>query len=507
MKLARVGETGLVSRRLPGCHDPVGLHAALAGSGAAPLLFRRTGGRALILVDSALRLEATGLSASITATSEGGVLLLDLLAVRLADHLQERGERTLHLDYPRSDHSDEAARAAAPTPLDALRAIALGISPLDRDEPFALLTAGVAGFDHVDMVEALAPRAPGEFPDLVFLLAETLIVIEPCGAARVLAMAAGSDDERVAHRHYHLAAERLSRLVDRCASARPPRDDIAPAGVEAEPDLDDTAFAGAVETIKSHIAAGDIFQAVPSRAFSTPCADPLAAFRRLVAADPSAYQFAFDSGHGLLFGASPETALELRRDGDSHIVAVSPIAGTRPRGATPDEDDCQEADLRLDAKEIAEHLMLVDLARNDVARVCRSGTRRVPRLLAVERFARVMHLVSTVEGELEPGRDAIDAMRACLNVGTLSGAPKLRAIELIRTVEPKARGPYGGAIGWIAGDGSMDSAVVIRSALVRGGVATVRAGAGVVQDSDPAAEAAETRAKAGAVLAALGAMA
>jgi len=151
--------------------------------------------------------------------------------------------------------------------------------------------------------------------------------------------------------------------------------------------------------------------------------------------------------------------------------------------------------------------MLVDLARNDVARVCRSGTRRVARLLGVERFARVMHLVSTVEGELDEGRDAIDAIRACLNVGTLSGAPKLRAIELIRSVEPSPRGPYGGAIGWIAADGSMDSAVVIRSALIRDGIATVRAGAGVVQDSDPAAEATETRVKASAVLAALGAAA
>jgi anthranilate synthase component 1 len=149
-------------------------------------------------------------------------------------------------------------------------------------------------------------------------------------------------------------------------------------------------------------------------------------------------------------------------------------------------------------------MMLVDLARNDVARVSRTGTRTVPRLLEVERFSKVMHLVSTVEGELAEGKDFIDAIRACLNVGTLSGAPKLKAIELIRAFERSARGPYGGAIGWIAGDGTMDSAVVIRSALVRDAVAQVRAGAGVVADSDPLAEAAETRAKAGAVLAALG---
>jgi len=185
-------------------------------------------------------------------------------------------------------------------------------------------------------------------------------------------------------------------------------------------------------------------------------------------------------------------------------VVVSPIAGTRPRGATPDEDGRHEADLRLDAKEVAEHMMLVDLARNDVSRVATEGTRRVARLLDVERFACVMHLVSRVEGELKAGKDAIDAIRACLNVGTLSGAPKLRAIELIRSVEGSPRGPYGGAIGWICGDGTMDSAVIIRSALVRDGIAEVRAGAGVVAGSVPLDEARETSAKARAVLEALG---
>ena len=506
MKLARAGQTGLVSRRLAGRHDPVALHAALAASGAAPLLFRRTGGRALILVDSALRLEANGLDATLKANSEGGSLLLEQLAGQFAAHRIECDDG-LHLRFAANDHPDESSRSAAATPLDVLRALALGFAPLDPDEPFALVAMGIVGFDHVDMVEDLTARPPGDFPDLQFDLAETLVVIEPTGAARVLAMSAGSDDRDAGHRQHHLAAERLARLVARCTASPAPRASEAPVATEAESDLDDVQFASAVEVMKAHIAAGDIFQAVPSRLFRAPCTDPLGAFERLVAADPSAYQFAFDTGHGHLIGASPETALELRRVGDALTVAVSPIAGTRPRGSDPDEDDRNEADLRLDTKEVAEHLMLVDLARNDIARVCARGTRRVSKMLGVERFARVMHLVSTVEGELAEGRDAIDAIRSCLNVGTLSGAPKLKAIELIRSVEPSPRGPYGGAIGWIAGDGSMDSAVVIRSALVRDGIAEVRAGAGVVQDSDPLAEAAETRAKASAVLAALGAAA
>lgn len=505
MKFAKKGEAGLVSRRLVGWHDPVELHAALAAGGAT-LLFRRTHGRAIILVDAAIRLEARGGTTKIEALSEGGELMLGRLAVRFADRLVGRGERSLQLAFARCDDPDEAVRASSPTALDALRSLVFDLAPRESDEPFAVMAAGIVGFDHVDMVEALPAHAPGDFPDLLFLLAETMIVIEPSGAARVLALSVGADDERIAHRQHYLAAERLAKLVERCEKAVAPGL-AAPPSVEARPDLDDRAFAATVERLKQYIVAGDIFQAVPSRAFRAPCTDGPAAFRRLVAADPSAYHYSFDTGHGLLFGASPETALEVARDGEGLTVAVSPIAGTRPRGATPDEDDRNEADLRLDAKEVAEHLMLVDLARNDIARVCETGTRRVARLLDVERFARVMHLVSRVEGRLGEGRDAIDAIRSCLNVGTLSGAPKLRAIELIRSIEERPRGPYGGAIGWIAGDGSMDSAVVIRSALVTGGVAEVRAGAGVVADSDPLAEAAETRAKASAVLEALGAMA
>ena len=500
-------EAGLVSRRLAGQHDPIALHAALAADGAASLLFRRTGGRALIVTDAALRLEATGGEARIEALSEGGALLIAPIAARMADNVTERGPRHVALRFERCDDPDEAVRAEAPSALDTLRALIGCAVPNDRDEPFALVAAGIVGFDHVDMVDALPPRPAGDFPDLLFQLAETLIVVEPSGAARVLALAVGSADAAVAHRQHHLAADRLARLVARCeAPYAPPATPVAELG-SAEPDLDDNAFAATVERLKQHIAAGDIFQAVPSRAFRVRCDDPLAAFRRLVAADPSAYHYCFASGHGTLFGASPETALELRCDGGGLTLAVSPIAGTRPRGETPDADDRMEADLRLDAKEVAEHLMLLDLARNDVARVAAPGTRRVTRMLGIERFARVMHLVSTVEGRLAKGRDAIDAIRACLNVGTLSGAPKLEAIALIRAVEKSPRGPYGGAIGWINAGGEMDSAVVIRSALVRNGVAEVRAGAGVVADSDPLAEAAETRAKASAVLAALGATA
>lgn len=498
------GEVTAISKRLAGRYDPV----ELAGRFESPFFFRRMGGRALILIDSALAFDATGGSARIEAMSEGGRLLLTVIAGAHSANLVESDQDIATFAFARSDDPDEAVRATAPTALDLLRTMVSTLTSVHPDEPFALTALGVVGFDHVDMLETLPPRPEGRFPDLLFQLAETLVVVEANGSARVLAMAAGSNDPSLAHRQHHLAAERLARTVELCEARREDARVIEmPEPIVATPDLDDEAFAVSVELLKSHIAAGDIFQAVPSRVFRAPCNDSGAAFRRLMAADPSAYNYRFDSGYGVLFGASPETAVEIRSDEGSRIVIVRPIAGTRSRGTTPDQDDRQEADLRLDQKELAEHMMLVDLARNDVARVSKPGTRRVARLLDTLRFQKVMHLESTVEGELDEGRDAVDAIRTCLNVGTLSGAPKLKAIELIRKVETAARGPYGGAIGYLTGDGSMDTAVVIRSALVRDGVAEVRAGAGVVADSDPMAEAAETRAKASAVLVAIGAAA
>jgi anthranilate synthase component 1 len=209
----------------------------------------------------------------------------------------------------------------------------------------------------------------------------------------------------------------------------------------------------------------------------------------------------------VLLGASPETAV--RVSGTPRTVSLRPIAGTAPRGRTADGQVDRELDARLqaalltDAKELAEHMMLVDLARNDVARVSRPGTRRVSQLLTVDRYQHVMHLVSEVEGELAPGLDALHAYAASLNMGTLVGAPKIRAAELLREHEPTKRGPYGGAVGYLTHGGELDTAIVIRSAFVHDGIAHVRAGAGVVLDSDPAAEAAETRRKAQAVLDAL----
>jgi anthranilate synthase component 1 len=503
------GQAAGLVRRLAGPVDALALHAALAadGKGTTPLFIQRTGGPALIVEAAALKAVCRGQEVALDALTEGGRVVLGRLGRLLAAEVVEQEPDRLLVRFTRCDAPEEYDRAHAKSPFDVLRALAFGHRAADRDEPFTLTAAGVIGFDHVDLFEQLPPAPAGDFPDFIFWLAESLVVVEPTGAGRLICTAFGSDDALVAHRQRSLAQERLARLAARCDFAReigsPPI--VAEGSGEAEvtTDLDDAHYAAVVARMKENVAAGDIFQAVPSRAFRTPCADPRAAFARLGAADPSRYLFFVDTPEFTLFGASPETAVAVRRAGDERIVVVTPIAGTRPRGGTIDEDDRMEADLRLDGKEIAEHMMLVDLARNDVARVAEPGTRRVARLLSVERFARVMHLVSRVEGRLEEDRDAIDALIACVTCGTLSGAPKLRALELIREAESSARGPYGGAVGWIAGDGSMDTSIVIRSAMVVDGIAEVRAGAGVVHDSDPASEAAETRQKAGAILAAI----
>jgi anthranilate synthase component 1 len=272
-------------------------------------------------------------------------------------------------------------------------------------------------------------------------------------------------------------------------------------------DLDDAAYAGLVSDLQRHIVAGDVFQIVPSRTFTLACPDPFTAYRRLREANPSPYMFFVRGPESVLLGASPETAVKVT--GAPRTVALRPIAGTAARGRQADGAIDHELDARLqaalltDAKELAEHMMLVDLARNDVARVSRPGTRRVRKLLTVDRYQHVMHLVSEVEGELAEGHDALHAYAATLNMGTLVGAPKIRAAELLREREADKRGPYGGAVGYLTHDGEMDTAIVIRSALVQGEVAYVRAGAGVVLDSDPASEAVETTRKAAAVLEAI----
>jgi anthranilate synthase component 1 len=256
----------------------------------------------------------------------------------------------------------------------------------------------------------------------------------------------------------------------------------------------------AVEVAKEHIRAGDCFQIVVSQRFEmATTADPLDVYRALRTSNPSPYMYLLRFDDLDVVGSSPEALVKV----ESGRALMHPIAGTRPRGATPEEDAALGAELLADPKERAEHVMLVDLGRNDLGRVSAPGTVEVVDLMAVERFSHVMHLVSTVVGEVVPGATALDVLCACFPAGTLSGAPKVRAMEIIEALEPTRRGLYGGVVGYVDAAGDLDTAVAIRTVVMRDGRAYVQAGAGIVADSDPLTEDIESRNKAAAVLNAL----
>lgn len=255
-------------------------------------------------------------------------------------------------------------------------------------------------------------------------------------------------------------------------------------------------FRAKVQTARAYIKAGDVFQVVPSQRFSTPfTAPPFALYRSLRRTNPSPFLFFFNLPGFAIAGSSPEILVRLR----GSTVTVRPIAGTRPRGATPEADAAFEADLKADPKERSEHLMLLDLGRNDVGRVARPGSVRVTERETVERYSHVMHLVSNVEGDLAEGEDAVSALMAGFPAGTVSGAPKVRAMEIIDEMEPHRRGVYAGAVGYFGAQGDMDVCIALRTAVIKDGRMHVQAGAGVVLDPDPEAERQETVNKARAL--------
>lgn len=500
------GRARAISRRLSASVDLLALYARLSDRGHRPdtMIFETSAGASIILERAAVRIECRGGEVILDALTSGGEAVLRLVARDLSERVVELMGSRLVIHYSRSDALDARERLLSQSPFDVLRAIKRLFPSETPEDPFTLCLIGVVAFDHVDLFEELPQPAEDSlgFPDFIFWLAESVVIAEPRLAPRLVctSFSYGSGDE--AKRGHFSAVDRMSQLAHRALDVAPFKP-ATPAQEIIEVDLDDLGFRALVGALKMHIAAGDVYQIVASRSFRAACPDPLSAFARLRSIDRSPYMFFASMGGCSLFGCSPETSVRVLREGVKPTVEVKPIAGTRPRGASGDEDDRMEADLRLDEKESAEHMMLVDLARNDVARVSEPGTRHVAQLMGLEKYARVMHLVSSVKGVLADDFDALHALQSCLNPGTLSGAPKLKAIELLRKYERTRRGPYGGTIGWLNGEGSLDSGIVIRSALVKDGIAHVRAGAGIVHDSDPQSEAEETRRKASAVLSAI----
>ena len=477
---------------------------------------------------------------------------------------QSDSELVLHLPSVAEDSAEEHARLRERSTMEPLRILTDQVVA----HPHLPLVAGAVAFDYLGTYESLPSVADGAntCPDYLFFNARIILVVDhPSGSCQLVGasldaaqLSAQMDALEAAINELPAQAPSAQQAATPAAQApSAPAEQAAPAQqttltasahqqaatpeaqatpaasvqqaaspeaqataatsaqqaaedtITAYPTMSDADFCELVAKMQQHIAIGDAYQVVPSRGFVIDCPQPLQTYRYLHDADPSPYMFYIATDDFELFGASPESSL--LHSAKTGQVAIRPIAGTRPRGFAPDGSIDHELDIRLelelrsDAKEVAEHVMLVDLARNDVARISAPGTRKVTQLLRVDRYSRVMHLVSEVTGQLASDLHPLDAFRASMTMGTLTGAPKLRAAELIRQYEGTRRGSYGGAVGYLRGDGELDTCIVIRSAFARGGKAIVQAGAGVVSDSVPQREADETAHKASNVLRAIAA--
>ena len=361
---------------------------------------------------------------------------------------------------------------------------------------------GYLGYDTVRHLERLPATATADlgFPDAVFLLTDTLLIFDNVTHRITVVSNALVQDQsdRGVERTYRESQRKIDAIV---AALRRPvgaPTGFAGSGRSAEPDstFSRQGFCEAVQKAKAYIQAGDAIQVVLSQRLAlTTEADPFDVYRALRVVNPSPYMYYLRLGDLKVVGSSPEMLVRL----EGERIDLRPIAGTRPRGATEDEDGALATELLADPKERAEHIMLVDLGRNDVGKVARVGSVVVSDLMTVERYSHVMHLVSHVRGTVEPGRSAFDVLGACFPAGTVTGAPKVRAMEIIEELEPVRRGPYAGAVGYVSFSGNLDTCITIRTILFSRGVALIQAGAGIVADSDPEREYEETMNKARAL--------
>ncbi|XOV78588.1 MAG: anthranilate synthase component 1 [Aestuariibacter sp.] len=520
MSLAQLGEQpGKLISVVSDCDyvaDPLAAYYTLCGEQHHNLLLEsaeidsKNSVNSLILVDAALKITCRGQQVVCEALSDNGTGINAVLQSHLSDSLvsdkNNSTKATFKFAIP-DPHLDEDNRLKARSVFDVLRTIQQQFK-VYGEHPQALFLGGTFAYDLLATFEQLPQVAEGvnHCPDYVFYVAETLLLIDHQDETTTL-LASVFSGENVPTEFFRISQrveeirQSLQNLRTLPTIATKVRDD------EIKVDKSDAQFCQDVIDLKEHILAGDIFQVVPSRTFSVPCPNSFQAYATLKKTNPSPYMFYIRDSSFTIFGASPESALKYEKQNNQ--VEVYPIAGTRPRGKNadggiaPDLDSRIELSLREDEKEKSEHLMLVDLARNDIARVAIPGSRYVRDLLKVDRYSHVMHLVSRVVGQLREDLDCLHAYQACMNMGTLVGAPKVSAASLIRHTEQKRRGSYGGAVGYINGKGDMDTCIVIRSAFVCDDIAHIQAGAGVVHDSIPQSEADETRNKAQAVISAI----
>ena len=476
--------------------------------------------KSILMNKAALRIVCMQQQVTITSLTTNGNNALIYLAEQFAISIakSKQGQLQITVSYPsplantfdseQQESFDEESRLKRLTPIDCLRKINQ-VFHSKSNQSFAVFLCGLFSFDFIASFEDLpeVPFGDNDCPDYVFYLAEELIIFnhQTQQTNIVMNIFSGEDSEK----NYY----ELSRRIEVISSALTQPEVIDSPKVSNTSQLDDKSvrcdisneeYEDIVVQLKKEIISGNVFQVVPSRTFSIECKNTLSSYQHLKETNPSPYMFYMQDQEFVLFGASPESALKFQKS--TNKVELYPIAGTRGRGKFNDGqidhdlDKRLEVELKLDTKEISEHMMLVDLARNDIARISDVGSLEIPRLLEVDRYSQVMHLVSCVQGSLKSKLDCFHAYQACMNMGTLTGAPKIKATELIRKTEKKRRGSYGGAVGYIDTHGDMDTCIVIRSAYCKNGTAHIQAGAGIVFDSQPKAEADETRSKANAVI-------
>jgi anthranilate synthase component 1 len=372
-------------------------------------------------------------------------------------------------------------------------------APVNSEIPFTGGAVGFFGYDCVRAVEKLPTPNPDPvgLPDMALMLSDVIVAFDHLKHTVTILANAYVDEDDAAHERAREAIrevrERLAGPLPRPAAAPRPEPSF-------ESNMPREAFEAMVARIVEYVHAGDAFQVVPSQRWSAPVpVEPFSIYRGLRAVNPSPYMYFLDFEDFQLVGASPEPLVTV----SGRRVSTRPIAGTRPRGTTVDDDKAIAEDLLADEKERAEHVMLVDLGRNDLGRVCEYGSVHVESFMGVETYSHVIHIVSSVAGTLRPEVGAVDALRSVLPAGTLSGAPKVRAMEIIDELEPVKRGAYGGAVGWLSYGGELDTCICIRTVVVKDGIAHVQAGGGTVADAKPAYEYEESRAKARGVVRAI----
>lgn len=457
--------------------------------------------KSILVLNTALRIACIKNKVFIKALSKNGEYAIKSIKKNIKENVQytyENKQLILTFKDIKDYQLNEYDKLKRESVFDGLRFIKDSFFVFNE---YSIFLAGLFAYDIVGNFEDIGQvKRKNKCPDYVFYLADTILVSNH--QKKETFIQTNSFDTKTVD-ELESNVDSIKQNINKNIQTKI----IKNKNLEPKVSIDDREFCGIVDQLKSHVIDGDIFQIVPSRSFFLPCQNSLEVYKELKRTNPSPYMFYMQDEDFILFGASPESALKYKNK--TNQVEIYPIAGTRRRGKNtdgsinPDLDSRIELELRLDIKENAEHMMLVDLARNDISRISKAGTRYLADLLKVDRYSHVMHLVSRVVGQLNDDLDALHAYQASMNMGTLTGAPKIRAMQLISEVEKQTRGGYGGAVGYFNGYGDLDSCIVIRSAYVEDQVAEVQAGAGIVLDSIPIAEADETTTKAQAVISAI----